>query len=115
MDITTLRDQAGTLGRLRVVGPRLRSCGLASGLILWATAEHAAVPAAHADDGNTIPTPIGFASRTCTVEVDRSKGDTATLRPTLPFEDTILGVHEPPNSRRLQLFALCQDLSLIHI
>ena len=61
-----------------------------------------------ADDGAIVATQIGFASRACVVEVDRDAEPVVEIPFTIPFEDATLGIHEPPNSRRVQLFAFCR-------
>ena len=58
-------------------------------------------PPVHADDGNTEPTPVGFPARTCTLELDRSREEAVTFRPTLPFEDTNLAAQSPEVMQRL--------------
>lgn len=63
---------------------------------------------ARADDGAIVATQIGFASRACVVEVDRDAEPVVEIPFTIPFEDATLGIHEPPNSRRVQLFAFCR-------
>ena len=55
MDITTARDRPGASRRASLGSSRVGRSVLAAGLMLWASAEHAALPSAYADDGNTIP------------------------------------------------------------
>ncbi|MGB1698429.1 MAG: hypothetical protein ACPHRO_00660 [Nannocystaceae bacterium] len=79
-------------------------------VLLLAAAVASVIPSlARADDGAKIPTPVSFASRDCVLEVERTDDPLVQLRWMIPFEDNVLGVHEVPNSRRLQTFAFCRD------
>ena len=54
-------------------------------------------------------TPVLWPDATCSVVVDRSETATLELSYAIPFEDTMLGPDELPDSRTHQFFALCRQ------
>lgn len=84
-----------------------RSHRLAAALLL---APALAWPAAARAGNEAHPrTPVLWPDATCSMIVDRSETATLELGYAIPFEDTMLGPDELPDSRTHQFFALCRQ------